>query len=84
MPEAGISPCDCKHRRRQFVSSGWCTGIEESSRYAVTLCLECGEFAIFTENNNQAMTVRFALVGEEAVEAAGKWNRYLNSEQAGE
>lgn len=73
-----VSPSECRHHRRIFVSSMRGGGDD----YHITVCSDCGEFAVAGRANGQPYRVTFALVNDEAVEAAGKWAMLIKAEEA--
>ena len=79
-----ISPNDCQHRVVLFIGESRETGLEDNSRYQVSLCADCGEFAVFTEKNGQAMHVTFTIWGEDALAAAGKYDAYVRAHSEAE
>jgi hypothetical protein len=75
-----VSPTDCKHDRTLFIQGGH--GAPPAFREHVTLCADCGTFLANKEVEGKRINVRFQLVTEEQVEAAGQFARLLEEEIA--
>lgn len=68
-----VSPIDCKHRKHLFICSSRWGGPDGSGRYHVSICADCGQFFVYGDQNGQHYAIKFDLVSDEAVEAAGKY-----------
>lgn len=74
---------DCDHRRAMFLSGaqGGSAVSGMLHRHTVTLCPDCGEFYVFGRVNGQVFDIRFTLVGEDALNAAGQYMRLLKEDE---
>jgi hypothetical protein len=75
-----VSPVECDHRRSLFVQSSSGAGPGLSAREHVSVCPDCGRFAVSATRNGESIRVAFELPTDELVRAAGQYARHLRGE----
>ena len=68
----------CEQHHYLFIRASRATGTDNNShRYEVRLCQDCGQFEVFGDVNFQQFDISFELVTQELVTAAGQYLRLL-------
>lgn len=72
---------DCAHKRINFLSGQHGMGSGISYRHDVSICLDCGEIRVFGYKNGQSFDIKFHLVTDEAIAAAGKYLEAIREDE---
>lgn len=74
-----ISPHQCQHRRRVFVTSYRSAPLGD--RHDIDICEDCGRFHVWAQQGEEFVSLEFELVSEEQIQAASQYARYLKSQE---
>lgn len=72
------SPLDCKHNRMHLIQES--RSGPPPLRESVWICRDCGQFSVSGWKDGVTYRVEFTLSTRASVEAAGRYLRYLESE----